>query len=106
MRASDLLGARVLTSTGEDLGIVSGLRCTPDGPKKRGTLPAPRLRAVVVTPRGLGAVLGYRQQEQRGPWLVRVIMRRLHRHDRVIGWDDIREVGDGVIRLRAGADGE
>jgi hypothetical protein len=104
MRASELLGARVVTSDGRDLGVVAGLRCTSDGPKRRGTLPAPRLRGLIVAPHGVGAALGYQQEEQRGPWLIRVVMRRLHRHDRVIEWEDVRRVADGTVRLRAGLD--
>ena len=103
MRASDLLGARVVTPDGEDLGVVTGLRCSSDGPKYGGTLPAPVLRALIVAPHGLGAELGYQQEEQRGPWLIRVIMRWLHRHDRLIDWADVDRIGDGEIRLRAGA---
>jgi len=104
MRASDLLGARVVASDGRDIGVVTELQCTSDGPKKRGTMPAPRLNALIVAPRGLGAALGYRQRDQRGPWLLRVVMRRLHRHDRVVPWDDVDGIGDGVVRLRTGVD--
>jgi hypothetical protein len=104
MRASDLLGARVVTCDGDELGVVTGLRCTSDGPKKRGTLPAPRLRALVVAHRGVGAALGYQQKGQRGPWLVRAVVRWLHRADRLVEWDDVDRVGDGEVRLRAGAD--
>ncbi len=104
MRASDLLGARVVTAGGRQLGVVTGLQCTPDGPKKRGTLPAPVLRGLFVAHHGVGAALGYRQEEQRGPWLVRAVMRWLHRTDRLVDWSDVERVGDRVIRLRAGAD--
>jgi sporulation protein YlmC with PRC-barrel domain len=101
MRATDLLGARVVTAAGEDVGVVIGLRCTSDGPKKRGSLPAPRLRALTMGHRGVGAALGYQQEEQRGPWLIRWTVRRLHRSDRVIPWSDVDDVGDGVVRLRS-----
>ena len=104
MRASELLGASVVTAEGEKLGVVTGLMCTSDGPKYGGTLPAPVLRHLEVGRRGLGAALGYQQEKQRGPWLVRAIMRRLHRHDRLIAWGDVDRVGDGVVRLRDGAD--
>jgi len=104
MRASDLLGARVLTSDGRELGVVTGLRCTLDGPKKRGSLPAPRLDAIVVAHRGVGAALGYQQDEQRGPWPIRAVMRRLHRRDRVLPWSDVAAASDRTVRLRAGAD--
>ena len=103
MRASDLLGARVVTAGGRELGVVTGLRCTSDGPKGRGTLPAPVLRALVVAHRGVGAALGYQQEQQRGPWLVRVLVRWLHKPDRMVEWSDVERMGDGVVRLKAGA---
>ena len=103
MRASDLLGCRVVAAEGRELGAVTGLRCTSDGPKKRGHLPAPRLVGLVVAHRGVGAALGYQQEGQRGPWLVRVLIGRLQRHTRVIDWSDVADHGDGVVRLRAGA---
>lgn len=100
MRASDLLGARVVTADGTQLGAVTGLRCTSDGPTKRGHLPAPRLVGLVVAQRGVGAALGYQQQGQRGPRVVRIVVQWLHRHDRLIPWSDVTDVGDGVVRLR------
>jgi hypothetical protein len=103
MRATDLLGCRVLDGDGTDLGAVTGLRCTSDGPKKRGHLPAPRLVGLVVAPRGVGAALGYQQADQRGPWLLRVIITRLQRNARVVDWADVADHGDGVVRLRSRA---
>jgi len=37
----------------------------------------------------------------RGPWLVRVVVRRLHRAAREVEWDRVADVADGVVRLRA-----
>ncbi len=82
--------------------MVTGLRCT-DGPKKHGHLPAPVLRALVVAHRGAGAALGYQQEQQRGPWLVRAIVRRFHRPDLTVDWADVERVSAGVVHLRAGA---
>jgi hypothetical protein len=101
MRASDLLAARVMTADGEELGVVTGLLCTSDGPKYGGTLPAPVLRQLQVARHGFGAALGYQGGEQSGPWLVRVVMQRIHRHDRVVDWADVDRVEDGVVRLRS-----
>src|SRR4051812_30329891 len=103
MRASDLLGARVMTADDDELGIVTGLLCTSDGPKHGGTLPAPVLRQLQVARHGFGAALGYQGGEQSGPWLIRVVMQRIHRRDRVVDWGDVDRVQDGVVRLRAGA---
>jgi hypothetical protein len=104
MRASELLGARVVTADGDELGIVTGLLCTSDGPKYGGTLPAPVLRQLQVARHGFGAALGYQGGEQRGPWLIRVIMQWIHRRDRVVDWGDVDRVRAGEVRLRAGTE--
>jgi sporulation protein YlmC with PRC-barrel domain len=99
MRASDLLGARVVDADGTTLGYVSELRCSLDGPSD-GPLAAPRLRGLAVSPRRAGASLGYQQEDMRGPWPLRVVLRRLHRAAREVDWDRVAEVGQGVVRLR------
>jgi hypothetical protein len=100
MRASDLLGARVVTGDGGDLGHVVGLRCTLDGPSS-GPLAAPRIAALVVSRRRTAASLGYTQDSQRGPWLIGALVHRLHRDRRLVDWTDIADIGDGTIRLRS-----
>ena len=99
MRASELLGATVVAANHQVLGRVSGLRCSLDGPSVR-AVPAPRLEALVVTPRRTGSSLGYQQETHRGPWPVGVVMRRLHRGTRVLDWDLVDEIADGEIRLK------
>jgi hypothetical protein len=101
MRASDLLGAQVLTADGRRLGLVSGLRCTPDG-GGGGPVPAPRLRALVVTARGTGAALGYQQEGQRGPWLVRRVIATLHRNMAVVDLGFVDRFEPGIVHLTSG----
>ena len=100
MRASDLLGARVLDADGTRIGYVSELYCSLDGPSD-GPLAAPRLRALAVSPRRAGVSLGYQQKGMRGPWAVRVVLQRMHRAAREVEWDSVADVDDGVVRLRA-----
>jgi hypothetical protein len=100
MRASELLGAEVRTADGGRLGVVTGLSCTSDGPRT-GALPAPRVRALVVTGRHVGTALGYQQEGQRGPWLVRVLIRALHRRTRLVDVGLIDRIEDGMVRLSA-----
>jgi hypothetical protein len=99
MRASELLGATVVAANHRVLGHVTGLRCSLDGPSV-GAVPAPRLEALVLTPRLTGSSLGYQQETHRGPWLVGAVMRRLHRGSRVVEWDLIDEIAPGEIRLK------
>jgi len=100
MRASDLLGAEVRTADGARVGVVTGLRCTTDGPSA-GSVPAPRVRALLVTGRHAGSALGYQQGEQRGPWLVRRLVRALHRNTRLVDVGLIEAVEDRTVRLSA-----
>ena len=39
-----------------------------------------------------GVTLGYGRPEQKGPWLLARIMHFLHRHDRLIRWDDVARI--------------
>ena len=100
MRTSDLLGARVLNADGAELGYVSELSCTLDGPSD-GPLAAARLRALAVSTRRAGVSLGYQQEDMSAPWLVHALVRRLHRAAREVDWERVADVADGVIRLRA-----
>jgi hypothetical protein len=103
MRASELLAAEVRTVDGRRLGVVTGLRCSLDGPSQ-GPTPAPRVRALVVTGRHVGAALGYQQENQRGPWLVRALIRALHRRTRLVDVGLIDRVEAGTVRLSAEPD--
>jgi sporulation protein YlmC with PRC-barrel domain len=85
MRASELIGRDVIDRAGHRIGVVTDLRCVQDGPL-RGALATPRLAALVVRPRHTGALLGYHRPAQHGPWLIRVIVERLHRHARLVPW--------------------
>jgi hypothetical protein len=103
MRASDLLGAEVRTVDGRRLGVVTGLRCTADGPSS-GATPAPRVRALMVTGRHVGAALGYQQTGQRGPWLVGALTRRLHRGARLVDVGLIDRIERGTVHLSGAPD--
>jgi hypothetical protein len=97
MKASDLIGRPVLDSAGRRLGVVTDLRCVQDGPL-RGAMAAPRVRSVVVSRRRTGSMLGYDRRGQQGPWLVRLIVRWLHRDLLIVPWES--------VRLTDGADGK
>ena len=84
MRASDLLG-RTVRGPAQDEGIVIGLLASQDPPS------ALRVTAVVVSSRHTGAYLGYQQRDQRGPWALAALVRRLHRHTRVVPWAEVRD---------------
>lgn len=101
MRASDLLGHQVIDADGDTIGVVTDLRCIQDGPL-RGTQATLRVDSLLVSRHHTGSLLGYDRRQQQGPWLVRLIIRTLHRRMHVIPWSDIAEEGP-PIRLRPGA---
>jgi sporulation protein YlmC with PRC-barrel domain len=96
MRARDLIGQPVTTTGATALGIVSDIRCTLDGPL-RGALCLPRVSHLVVSARHTGSLLGYDRREQQGPWLIRVIVRRLHRNITIVPWSAVRSYADTVV---------
>lgn len=84
MRASDVIGRDVHDQDGRRLGHVIDLRCTPDEGRSTGGGTSLRITAVVVSRRHTGSQLGYDRHEQQGPWLIRAIVRRLHRDLQVV----------------------
>jgi hypothetical protein len=48
-----------------------------------------RVDALVVSRWRTGSLLGYNRREQQGPWLVRVIVRQLHRRLTIIKWSAV-----------------
>lgn len=98
MRANDLLGREVVTADGNSVGVVTDLRCIQDGPL-RGTNASLRIDSLLVSRHHTGSSLGYDRQDQQGPWLIRLIVRRLHRNMRVIPWSAVEEEGP-PIRVR------
>ena len=101
MKASDLLGQDVINDRGERVGIVTDLRCIDDG-RRNGRTHDLRIDGLVVSGRHTGSMLGYSRPGQRGPWLVRAVVRALHRRLTVIPWHDVAD-SDGPIVLRSSA---
>lgn len=97
MRASDLIGRPVLDGTGRRIGVVTDLRCVQDGPL-RGAMAAPRVHEVLISRHRTGSLLGYDRRDQQGPWLVRRIVRWLHRDLMVVPWESVRVEGDAGPR--------
>jgi sporulation protein YlmC with PRC-barrel domain len=101
MRASDLLGRRVVDRGGQHLGVVVDLRCEQDGPLQN-LHAAFRVHALVVSRHVTGSLLGYDRGGQRGPWLVATLARRLHRNSVLVPWSAIAE-GTEPIQLQVDA---
>jgi sporulation protein YlmC with PRC-barrel domain len=88
MRVSELLGSRVFDVDGAPAGVVTDLRLAQIGPVK-GALAELEVEALLVSPRTTGSLFGYDRRSEQGPWLVRAVIRRLHRGARLVSWDDV-----------------
>lgn len=67
---------------------------------------AQRVAALVVGHGRPGSLLGYERRSEQGPWLIATIVRRLHRHTRVVelGPDVDIDWDAGEVRVGPGAD--
>jgi hypothetical protein len=101
MRASELLGVPVRDPDGRPLGFVIDLRCRQDGPL-RGAMQAPRVAALLVSRTHWFSMMGYERRRQ-GPWLLRHLVRLVHRHAFLVPWDDV-DFADGWFTLHTRAD--
>lgn len=99
-RISNLLGARVTTSEGRSIGHVNDVRLDP-GHRLRGVRAELVIEGLVVSDRHPGSLLGYDRRADQGPWLVRKVVRRLHRNARYLPWRAVRDVSWADKRLTA-----
>jgi hypothetical protein len=94
MLLSELLGSRVETTDGDDLGRVHDVVLVQDGPMGANGRAGLRLHALAVGTRSFGAQLGYAQGTVRGPWLLRAL---LHRSPRLVPWSSVVDRDEGRI---------
>ncbi|MFI6600538.1 hypothetical protein ACIBHX_30205 [Nonomuraea sp. NPDC050536] len=92
-----IIGRPVIDSAGAVVGQVADVELTQDGPMLGQVQHALRLSGLIVVPRNTGRLFGYeRGPGGQNPWLVRVIIRRLHRHSRYAGWDQVESIEQEV----------
>ncbi|GAA4059650.1 hypothetical protein [Nonomuraea soli] len=105
MRVSELLGRTVTDAEGRVVGQVADVRLSQDGHLLGPAANALRVSGLVVVPRNTGQLFGYeRGPGGAGPWLVRVVVRRLHRGSRHVTWDQVESFAPSPeIRLRVPA---
>jgi sporulation protein YlmC with PRC-barrel domain len=101
MRLTDLLGSHVVDRTGARVGRVHDVRMVQDGPPIGTFGAAPRLHALIAGSPAVGVRLGFGRSDVHGPWVVDAVFRRLHRDLRVIPWDLVAALQEGVIVLGA-----
>jgi hypothetical protein len=105
MRASDLVGRPVRCSDGP-LGRVIDLRLDTgldddSGAGEPVEVADLRLDGLVVSPGRWGGTLGYDRRDAGRPWLLWWLVHRLHRKDRYVRWDLVREWGGGTVQVDA-----
>ena len=96
MRLSELLGNPVVVERGERLGVVADLQLVRD----EGYWSVIGIRVAHGHARSL---FGYEREGAGGPAVVRWLVRRLHRGDRFVPWEDVRFVSDRLVRVRTQA---
>jgi sporulation protein YlmC with PRC-barrel domain len=97
----DLLGADILGPDDEHLGHVLDVRLRPSEDQHD---PALVLTDLLVGRGRPGSYLGYARADDQGPWLVRSIVRRLHRDSGMVAATDIDSIDwdHRQVRSRAG----
>lgn len=80
-RFGDLTGMDVVVPGGGRIGRVLDARFAPG---RNGTL---TMRSLIVGHGRPGTLLGYDRRGDQGPWLVRTVVRRLHRHTAIVDVD-------------------
>jgi hypothetical protein len=100
-RLSDLLGMHVVFADGRDGDMVVDVRMTR-GDRVRGTMSELVVDGFVIGKGRPGTLFGYDRYPSMGPWILRVLVRALHRHTGYVSWDDVARVdwADGILRLR------
>jgi len=102
-RISDLLGASVAARDGREIGHVNDLRLAP-GQAVRGVHVELVVEGLIVSDRHAGSMLGYDRRAEQGPWLVRAVVRRLHRNARYLPWSAVDDMAWTDRRITVDAD--
>jgi sporulation protein YlmC with PRC-barrel domain len=97
-RLNELLQMPVQDLAGRRLGRLLDVRLERETSERGGRI---RVIGLVVGRGRPGSYFGYDRRPDMGPWLVRAVLQRLHRHSAYAALDDLDELdwGAGVIRI-------
>jgi sporulation protein YlmC with PRC-barrel domain len=103
MRLSELLGCAVQDRDGHRLGTVTDVRLAQIG-KVDGPGAELVVESLLVSRRATGSLFGYERRSEQGPWLVRAVVRWMHRNGFLVIWDDVADwrVTDRAVVLAPG----
>jgi hypothetical protein len=98
---NDLLGMHVRFADGTAGDQVTDVRLAP-GDRVRGVLADLVTEGLIVGPRRPGTLFGYDRSPHRGPWMIAVVLRFLHRHTGYLPWDDVERIDwqEGIVYVR------
>jgi hypothetical protein len=82
---------QVVSSDGDSLGHVNDVRLSPTAVQRGGGVELV-VDGLIVASRHAGSLLGYDRRPDQGPWLVRSVVRALHRNDGYAAWEDVQLV--------------
>jgi hypothetical protein len=99
-RLNDLLGMHVRFADGTDGDQVIDVRLVP-GDDVRGHLNELVTEGLIVGRNRPGTLFGYDRNPQQGPWLIRVILRFVHRHTGYLEWADVDHIDWQNARVHA-----
>jgi sporulation protein YlmC with PRC-barrel domain len=100
MRLSDLLGCTVHDPDGTGLGTVTDVRLVTIG---RGPATELVVESLLVSPRNTGALFGYERRAEQGPWLVRAVVRWIHRDAFLVPWAEVADWAQADRRIELAA---
>ena len=102
MRLSELLGQRVVSASGADLGHVADVRLVQDGPLLSSMQAALRVDGLIVVEGRATRLFGYERHV--GPAALRWLLHRRLGVVRYLPWRDVADVTAGVVRTRSERD--
>lgn len=100
-RLTDLLGMGVVFADGRECDQVVDVRLAPSV-RVPGPLAELVVEGLLVGRMRPGTLFGYDRHPTQGPWVIKKIVRFLHRHTGYVGWDGVEDIDwdAGVVRLR------
>jgi sporulation protein YlmC with PRC-barrel domain len=103
MRLSDLLGCAVHDHEGVGLGTVTDVRLAQAG-RIQGLSAELLVESLLVSPRNTGSLFGYERRAEQGPWLVRALVRGLHKNAFRVPWNDVADWDPSAARITLAPD--
>lgn len=100
-RMTELVGMHVRFSDGRDGDQVIDLRLSPSA-RVPGPLAEYVVEGLLVGKMRPGTLFGYDRHPQQGPWMIRTVVRFLHRHTGYVTWADVDHIDwdARVVHLR------